>query len=113
MRILLADDHAVVREGLRRILANEFKAAVFGEAATAQEAVALALQDEWDVIILDVTMPGRSGLEALRELVKNRPTTPVMILSVYPEDQLALRVLKAGASGYLTKESAPRELVNA
>src|SRR5437660_11794314 len=113
MKILLADDHAVVRHGLKQILADEFKRSVFGEARNAQEALDLVWKENWDVIVLDITMPGRSGLEVLREIKKSRPKLPVLVLSMHPEDQFAVRVLKSGASGYMTKESAPEELVGA
>jgi two-component system, NarL family, invasion response regulator UvrY len=113
MRILIADDHAVVRQGIKQILADEFKKAAFGEARTAQEALTKVWKEKWDVVILDITMPGRSGLEVLKELKKQRPKLPVLVLSMHPEDQFAVRVLKAGASGYMTKESAPEELVGA
>src|SRR5437016_10304942 len=113
MRILLADDHAVVRHGLKQILADEFKRAVFGEARNAQEALNSVWKENWDVVVLDITMPGRSGLEVLREIKKSRPKLPVLVLSMHPENQFAVRVLKRGASGYMTKESAPEELVGA
>jgi two-component system invasion response regulator UvrY len=113
MRILIADDHAVVRHGLKQILADAFKRAVFGEAANSQEALERVWKDPWDVVILDLTMPGRSGLEVLKEIKRARPKLPVLILSMHPEDQFAVRLLKAGASGYMTKESAPEELVGA
>ncbi len=113
MKILLADDHAVVRHGLRQILADEFKRATFGEARNAQEALDLVWKDNWDVVILDITMPGRSGLEVLREIKKSKPRLPVLVLSMHPENQFAVRVLKRGAAGYMTKESAPEELVGA
>ncbi len=113
MRILLADDHAVVRRGLKQILVDEFKAAAFGEARNAQEALDLAWKQTWDVAVLDITMPGRSGLDVLREIRKSRPKLPVLVLSMHPESQFAVRVLKRGASGYMTKESAPEELVGA
>jgi DNA-binding NarL/FixJ family response regulator len=113
MKILIADDHAVVRQGLKQILADEYRRATFGEASNAQEAIDRVWQDEWDVVILDVTMPGRSGLEALREIRKSKPRLPVLVLSMHPEDQFAMRVLKSGASGYMTKESAPEQLVGA
>jgi two-component system invasion response regulator UvrY len=113
MKILIADDHAVVRQGLKQILADEYRRAAFGEAANAQEAIDRVWKEEWDVVILDVTMPGRSGLEALREIRKTRPRLPILVLSMHPEDQFAMRVLKCGASGYMTKESAPGELVGA
>jgi DNA-binding NarL/FixJ family response regulator len=113
MKILLADDHAVVRRGLKQILADEFKRAAFGEARNAQEALDLVWKENWDVIVLDITMPGRSGLEVLREIKRSRPKLPVLVLSMHPENQFALRVLKRGAAGYMTKESAPDELVGA
>jgi two-component system invasion response regulator UvrY len=113
MRILIADDHAVVRQGIKQILADDFKRATFGEARTAQEALTKIWKEKWDVVILDITMPGRSGLEVLKELKTQRPKLPVLVLSMHPEDQFAVRVLKAGASGYMTKESAPEELVGA
>ena len=113
MRILIADDHAVVRRGLRQILADEFKRAEFVEVGSANEALAGIRKENWDVLILDITMPGRSGLDALKEIKESRPRLPVLVLSMHPEDQFAVRVLKTGASGYMTKESAPEELVGA
>ncbi|MBI4624598.1 MAG: response regulator transcription factor [Verrucomicrobia bacterium] len=113
MRILIADDHAVVRQGLKQILADEFSRAVFGEASNAAEAIERVWKEHWDVVILDITMPGRTGLEVLAEIKKTRPRLPVLVLSMHPEDQFAMRVLKSGAAGYMTKESAPAELVGA
>jgi len=113
MRILITDDHAVVRQGLRLILADHFKKAVFGEARNATEALARVWKEKWDVVVLDITMPGRSGLEVLKEIKRSRPKLPVLVLSMHPEDQFAVRLLKAGAAGYLTKESAGEELVGA
>jgi len=98
---------------LKQILADEFKKAVFGEAGNAQEALEKVWKEPWDVVVLDVTMPGRSGLEVLREIKKYAPKMPVLVLSMHPENQFAVRVLKRGASGYMTKESAPAELVGA
>lgn len=113
MRILITDDHAVVRQGLKQILAEEFRRAEFGEAASAQEAIERVWRETWDVVVLDITMPGRSGLEVLKEIKKSKPKLPVLVLSMHPEDQFAVRLLKIGASGYMTKESAPNELVGA
>jgi two-component system invasion response regulator UvrY len=113
MRILLADDHTVVRKGLRQILAEGFKGATFGEASTGQQALERVWKEAWDVVVLDLTMPGRSGLEVLKEIKQTRPKLPVLILSMHPEDQFAVRLLKAGASGYMNKESAAEELVGA
>lgn len=102
-----------MRHGLRQILADEFRRATFGEAGNAQEALDLIRKEPWDIAILDVTMPGRSGLEVLADLHAHKRRLPVLILSMHPEDQFAVRVLKAGAAGYMTKESAPKELVGA
>ncbi len=113
MRILITDDHAVVRQGLKQILAEEFKRAEFGEASNVQEAIDKVWKEPWDVVVLDITMPGRSGLEVLKEIKKSKPKLPVLMLSMHPEDQFAVRLLKIGASGYMTKESAPQELVGA
>ncbi len=113
MRILIADDHAVVRHGLKMILAAAFKRASFGEAADSRQALERVAKERWDVVILDLTMPGRSGHEVLLEIKRGHPTLPVLILSVHPEDQFAVRLLKAGAAGYMTKETAPEELVGA
>ena len=113
MRILIADDHAVVRQGLKQILAGAFKRASFGEAANSQEALDCVWKESWDIVILDLTMPGRSGLEVLKEIKQAHPKLPVLMLSMHPEDQFAVRLLKAGAAGYMTKESAPEELVGA
>jgi two-component system invasion response regulator UvrY len=113
MKILLTDDHAVVRQGLKLILADHFKKAQFGEARNATEALNRVTKEDWDVMVLDVTMPGRSGLEILKDVKRLRPRLPVLILSMHPEDQFAVRMLKTGAAGYLTKESAGDELVGA
>jgi two-component system, NarL family, invasion response regulator UvrY len=113
MKILIADDHNVVRQGLRLILANEFKKATFGEANDTNGLFEQLKQDKWDVVVMDLSMPGGSGLNTLKEIKHNHPQMPVLVLSMYPEDQYAVRTLKAGASGYLTKESASEELVNA
>lgn len=113
MKILITDDHAVVRQGLKQILAAEFKKAEFGEASNAQESIKKVTEQAWDVAILDVTMPGRGGLEVLKDMKQLRPKMPVLMLSMHPEDQFAVRMLKAGASGYMTKESAADDLVGA
>jgi DNA-binding NarL/FixJ family response regulator len=113
MRVLICDDHPIVRKGLREILQEEGPAVTIGEAATAQDALDLARKQSWDAVMLDITMPGRSGLELLKQLREERPNVPVLVLSVHPADQYASRVLRAGASGYLTKESAPDELLTA
>jgi len=113
MKILIVDDHAVVRRGLQQIVLDEYEDLVFGEATNGQEALDVLDQQDWDVIVLDISMPGRSGLDVLKEIRKERPTIPVLVLSMHPEDQFAVRVLRAGASGYMTKETAPDELVTA
>jgi len=102
-----------VRQGLKLILADHFKKAVFGQARNATEALARIAKENWDVLVLDITMPGRSGLEILQDVKRLRPKLPVLVLSMHPEDQFAVRMLKAGAGGYMTKESADEELVGA
>jgi two-component system invasion response regulator UvrY len=113
IRILIADDHAILRRGLKEILARELKEVLCGEAENAQQVLAQIQNQEWDLVILDITMPGRSGLEVIRDLKAVRPKLPVLVLSMHPEDQYGKRVLRAGASGYMKKESAPEELIKA
>ena len=113
IRVLIADDHAVVRQGLRQILTETSDMNVTGEAANGLEALERARADEYDVAVLDITMPGRSGFDILKELRGDKPKLPVLILSMHAEEQFAVRLLKAGAAGYLNKESAPEELVKA
>lgn len=113
MKILIADDHTVVRQGLQLILAGEFRQATFGEANDTNALVEQMKKEKWDVVIMDLSMPGGSGLNTLKEIKHTYPHTPILVLSMYPEDQYAVRTLKAGASGYLTKETASQELVNA
>src|SRR6266851_306589 len=113
IRALIADDHAVVRQGLRQILQETTDMQVTGEAATGPEALDRARGDSYDVVVLDITMPGRSGFEVLKELRVELPELPVLVLSMHAEEQFAVRLLKAGAAGYLNKESAPDELVKA
>ena len=113
IRILIADDHAVVRRGLRETLGEAFPKVTFGEARNAQEALESVGRQNWDVVILDISMPGKSGLDILGDLHRLRPHLPVLLLSMHPEGQFARRALKAGAAGYLTKESVPEELKEA
>jgi DNA-binding NarL/FixJ family response regulator len=113
IRVFIADDHPVVRQGLKQMLATEADLAVAGEASSSQETVELCGQVAWEVAVVDYNMPGKGGLELVKELRRRFPQRPVLVLSMYPEDQYALRVLKAGAAGYLTKESAAQELINA
>jgi two-component system invasion response regulator UvrY len=110
MRILIADDHAVFRRGLRETLAEAFSRATYGEAKTAEETVDCVRRQDWDVVILDISMPGKSGLDILDDVKRLRPRTPVLLLTMHPEQQYARRALKAGAAGYLTKDSVPDEL---
>jgi DNA-binding NarL/FixJ family response regulator len=113
IRILIADDHAILRRGVKEILLRELKEVECGEAEEAQQVLDLVRKQEWDLVILDVTMPGRSGLDILGDLKKAKRQLPVLVLSMHPEDQLGKRVLKAGASGYMNKEGAPEELIGA
>src|SRR5437660_11518761 len=102
-RILVVDDHLVVRRGVIQILGEQFKKAEFGEAGSAHEALNQIWKNEWDLVLLDIGMPGRSGLDVLKDLKQAKPNVPVLILSMHTEDEFALRALKSGASGYLTK----------
>jgi two-component system invasion response regulator UvrY len=113
MRVLIADDHAILRRGLKEILAREFDDATCGEAGEAAQVLDQVRCHPWDLVILDVGMPGRSGLDVLSDLKQLRPELPVLVLSMYPEDQYGKRVLRAGAVGYMNKETAPEELVKA
>lgn len=113
IRVLIADDHAVVRRGLRELLKEEISNITFAEAATAHETLALVKKQDWEIVILDISMPGKSGMDILADLKALRPHLPVLFLSVHPEEQFAKRALQTGAAGYLTKESIPEELVNA
>jgi len=113
IRILIADDHAILRRGLKEILVDELKDAIFAEAGNAQQVLTDVRKQAWDLVILDITMPGRSGLDLLRDLKQLQPELPVLVLSMHPEDQYAKRVLRSGAAGYMNKETAPKELVTA
>jgi two-component system, NarL family, invasion response regulator UvrY len=113
MRILIADDHAIVRKGLRQLLVEEYPFAQIGEADNAEELMQKAFKEHWDMVICDLNMPGRSGLDALKQLKQVQPKLPVLIMSMYPEEQYAVRVLKAGAAGYLGKDSIHDELIKA
>jgi two-component system invasion response regulator UvrY len=113
IRVLIVDDHTIVRCGLRALLANEFRGAVFGEASDARQAFEQQRRKRWDIALLAISLPGKRGLDLLKELKAEWPSLPVLVLSAHPEDQFALRVLKAGAGGYLTKESAREELAKA
>ncbi|MGC9323410.1 MAG: response regulator [Desulfomonilia bacterium] len=113
IRVLVADDHPIVRQGIKQILADTDDITVAAEAANGQQVLDAVWKNTFDVILLDISMPGRDGLEILRELKAHSPKLPVLVLSMYPEEQYAIRVLKSGASGYLTKSSAPDELISA
>ncbi|MGA2642041.1 MAG: response regulator transcription factor [Spirochaetia bacterium] len=113
IRILVADDHSVVREGIKQIVADSPGIEVAGEAATGQEALELVRSKPFDVVILDIAMPGRGGLDILRELKAENPALKVLVLSMYPEEQYAIRSFRDGASAYLTKGSPPEELIQA
>ncbi|MCL4800883.1 MAG: response regulator transcription factor [Burkholderiales bacterium] len=113
IRILIADDHAIVRAGLKQFIADEIDMEVTAEAATGAAAVDLVRNAEFDVVLLDIAMPEGSGVDTLRQLKQMRPELPVLILSTYGEDRYAVNLLRAGASGYLNKESAPSQLIGA
>lgn len=113
IRILIADDHAIVRKGLRHLLLEEYPTAVIEEVTDAESLVVKSVANEWDVVICDLSMPGRSGLDALIQIKQASPKLPVLIMSMHPEEQYALRTLKAGASGYLNKESIHSDLIRA
>jgi DNA-binding NarL/FixJ family response regulator len=112
-KALIVDDHTITRAGLRRILADASGPMDVGEAATGAEAMEMVVGGRWDIVMLDISLPDRSGLEVLKAIKKAEPDLPVLVLSMYPVDQYALRVLRAGGAGYLTKESAPDELLEA
>jgi len=113
MRILVADDHAIMRDGLINSLSRSFPDADFGEAGTSPAILSMIRDEKWDLVILDINIPGRNGLEVLKDIKEHIPDLPVIILSMYPEDQFAIRTIKAGASAYLTKDTSIPELVKA
>ena len=113
LRILIADDHAIIRKGLKQILLEEYPSAIIEEAPDAESVFKKTITEEWDIIICDLSMPGRSGLDVVQHVKQNFPKLPVLILSIHPEEQYAIRVLKAGAAGYLSKDTATDELVRA
>jgi two-component system invasion response regulator UvrY len=113
VKILVADDHPIVRQGLKQILSEYPDLTVADEAGTGKDVLVKVGKKDFDIVLLDISMPGRNGLDILKELRTKKPKLPVLVLSIYPEDQYAVRVLKLGAAGYLTKESVPEELVAA
>jgi len=113
LRILIVDDHPIVRQGIRQTLGDAADVGELGEAATAQEALDLVRQQDWDAVVLDIGLPGRGGLDVLKDIKQERPRLPVLILSMHAEDQYAVRAIRAGAGGYLTKEAAADKLLDA
>lgn len=113
IKILLADDHKIVRDGLKQIISNQSDMVVCDEASTGQEVLDLIYKNDYNLVLLDISMPGRNGLEIIKEIKAENPDTKILVLSMYPEEQYAVRVLKTGGSGYLTKETASEELINA
>ncbi|TKJ30852.1 DNA-binding response regulator [bacterium (candidate division B38) B3_B38] len=113
IKILIADNHPIVRQGLKQILRKTCDMVVADEASNGQEVLDKVWKNDYDVILLDISMPGRSGLDVLKQLKSQKPELPILVLTMHPEEQYAVRVLRAGASGYLTKESAPNELIKA
>lgn len=113
MKVLIADDHAIVRRGMIQLLREQYPFVVIGEADDAENLVKAIISDNWDLVICDMSMPGRSGLDALNQIKEMRPEIPVLIMSMYPEEQYGVRVIKAGAAGYLKKESIHEELTKA
>jgi DNA-binding NarL/FixJ family response regulator len=113
IRVLIIDDHAIVRRGLKEVFEDEFSELEVGEAENSRAALELITTEDWDLVLLDINIPGRNGLEVLSEIKRLRPRTPVLVVSAYPEEELAIRSLKLGASGYLNKGSSTDELVAA
>jgi two-component system invasion response regulator UvrY len=113
IRILIADDHEIVRQAIKRILLDEFSFVHIGEAGDTQTLITKALDEEWDIVISDMAMPGGGGMVALHDIMEKKPGLPVLFFSTYPEEQYAMRVIKAGAAGYLNKDSPTEELIKA
>lgn len=113
LKILLGDDHTIVRRGLRQVLTEEFGQVAIGEVGSGHAVVDAVREQEWDVVVLDINLPDKNGVEVLKEVKGLRPSILVVMLTMHPEEQYAMRTLKAGAAGYLTKESAPEELITA
>ncbi len=113
IRVLIIDDHAIIREGLKLMLSETHDIAAVDEAANGEQGLDKVLKNDYDVILLDITMPGRGGIDTLKDIHNVKPDIPILILSMHPEEQYALRVLKAGGSGYLTKQRAPQEVIDA
>lgn len=111
IKVLVADDHSIIRKGIRQILDDTKDMQVAGEAESGMQAISMSMENDYDLVLLDITLPDKNGIEVLKHIKKHRPQLPVLILSMHPEEQYALRSLKAGASGYLSKQSAPAQLV--
>ena len=113
MTVLIADDHEIIRIGIRHILQEEFTLAEIGEAYDTDSLIKEALLKDWDIIISDISMPGGGGIEALKKILAQKPTQRILVITTYPEEQYAKRVLDAGAFGFLTKDTAPEKMVDA
>lgn len=113
IRVLIADDHAIVRQGLKQILSDATDLSLAGEASNGHEVLQQIRTEQWDVVLMDISMPGKNGIETLKQIREEQPRLPVLIFSMYPEDQYAVRLIRAGASGYLTKDSPPEQLLMA
>lgn len=113
INILIADDHAVVRRGIRQIISEDPEINILGEASNSDEIMSQLYDHDWNVFVLDITMPGKNGLDVMIEVKRKRPEIKVLILSMHPEEEIAMRALKTGASGYLNKDSVPGELIKA
>lgn len=113
IKVLIADDHAVVRRGIKQILSEEPDIQVLGEASNSDEVMAMLYKQKWDILILDITMPGKNGLDAMIEINQRKPELPILILTMHPEKEIAIRAFRTGACGYLTKDSIPGELIKA
>ncbi|HYE56075.1 MAG TPA: response regulator transcription factor [Chitinophagaceae bacterium] len=113
LKILIADDHAIIRKGLKQILLEAYPSAMIEEAGDAEAVIKKTISQEWDIVICDLSMPGRSGLDVVQHVKQNFPKLPVLILSIHPEEQYAIRALRSGAAGYLSKDAATEELVKA
>jgi len=113
IKVLIIEDHEIFRHGLKKIISEEFHDVIYEEVASAEEAFSLYNKENWDIIITDINLPGRSGIDIVKDLNQNHPNIPILVLSMYPEEQFALRVIKAGASGYLSKNGALTELIGA
>jgi len=113
LKVLLVDDHILLRHGLKKIIDENFNEVFYGEAGNSADAIKLTIKHHWDIVVMDINIPGRNGIDVIKELRTRNFNMPILVLSMYPEEQFAMRVIKAGASGYLTKNSAPTEIVKA